>query len=364
MGEEKSTNYWWDSVPGERSWVEITDRTDIGADLKCPQMNKAGKTDHSYSLINLIWPGDIVFHYSTPVGGFVGASVAGGPVEQRPIVWTPHSVSARSIKKHDKPVPGWWLPVYGYLPLIHPLELKSLQNPKDDPWIRQWTVQMQATVVGPVEAPFQCRTDGLRAAQGYLAKMPSAFVRRWTSLSDLADELAPVQEKMDRLGEVFTPGKTTGAAVLKLKSEGDYLVAIKAGTQKRTRTHERIVRIAAEWLKAHNADPTTPHPVDLQITAPKKVIFEVKPIEGRGSLFAVREAVGQLFEYRYFQGPQDAMLCVLLDGDPGVMLVEYLEESLGIGICWLNGAEMIGGPKTSEQLSCLMQASKAAAHAG
>jgi hypothetical protein len=123
------------------------------------------------------------------------------------------------------------------------------------------------------------------------------------------------------------------------------------------------VRIAAEWLQAHGADPTTAHPKDLQISSPKKVIFEAKPIADRGPLLAVREAVGQLFEYCHFQGPQDSMLCVLLDADPGVMLVKYLEQALGMGICWLQNTELIGGPKTSEQLLNLLHPAKTAARA-
>src|SRR5688500_567115 len=30
---QSPTEYWWDSSPTERFWVEITDRKDIGADL-------------------------------------------------------------------------------------------------------------------------------------------------------------------------------------------------------------------------------------------------------------------------------------------------------------------------------------------
>ena len=28
---------WWDGIPDERYWCEVTDRDDIGANLWCPQ---------------------------------------------------------------------------------------------------------------------------------------------------------------------------------------------------------------------------------------------------------------------------------------------------------------------------------------
>jgi hypothetical protein len=68
---------WWDSNPEERYWCEITDRRDIGSDLKCPQTNEADRKYWSYSLINEVAPGDVVFHYWTRTKSFVGASVAG-----------------------------------------------------------------------------------------------------------------------------------------------------------------------------------------------------------------------------------------------------------------------------------------------
>src|SRR5690242_16555378 len=90
------TAYWWDSSPRERFWVEITDRKDIGADLHCPQTNDEGKFEWSYSLINHIMPGDIVFHYSTRTKRFEGASVASGPVEERTVYWLAHGTTKRS----------------------------------------------------------------------------------------------------------------------------------------------------------------------------------------------------------------------------------------------------------------------------
>jgi hypothetical protein len=72
-------SYRWDQQADERFWCEITDRRDLGSDPKCPQRRENGKPDWSYNLINEVWPGDVVFHYSTRAQRIEGASVKRHP---------------------------------------------------------------------------------------------------------------------------------------------------------------------------------------------------------------------------------------------------------------------------------------------
>jgi hypothetical protein len=48
--------YWWDGRLHECYWCEITERGDLGTDLKCPQANEAGKAYWSYEFIRLVRP--------------------------------------------------------------------------------------------------------------------------------------------------------------------------------------------------------------------------------------------------------------------------------------------------------------------
>jgi hypothetical protein len=343
--------YWWEKLPDERYWCEITDRRDLGADLKCPQRRENGRPDWSYSLINDIWPGDVVFHYSTRAQRIEGASVAGGPVEERPIVWSPHGTVGRSKKESRPERAGWWRPLYSFTTAAAPLTLRELHAPGEDAWIRTWITEKERTA-GQVYAPFQRYKGKLRAAQGYLAKMPKDFVERWPALSDMAERLAGKQEELTTLGEVY-PGAAAEAvlaAAFKPKSDEDYLAVISASVQRRSRTHERLVRIAGEYLRAGGAEVATPHPIDLLMTKPVQVIFEAKPVSRFGALFAVRQAVGQLFEYRRFIGPRQAKLCILLDQEPAKELVEYVEGDLGLLIAWLSAERLAAGPATVSQL--------------
>jgi hypothetical protein len=95
---------------------------------------------------------------------------------------------------------------------------------------------------------------------------------------------------------------------------------------------------------------STPHPIDLRIDAPLKVLLEAKLVDG-DPRFAIRHAVGQLLEYSYFIGPANAQLGVLLDKPVGPELVRYVEDHLGLLLLWKDGEELRAAPKTDVALA-------------
>jgi hypothetical protein len=118
------------------------------------------------------------------------------------------------------------------------------------------------------------------------------------------------------LGEVYRGAAEEGllTATFKPKSEEDYLAVIRSSVQRRSRRHERLVRVAGENLRR-----------------------------------AVRQAIGQLFEYRRFIGPRQARLCILLDEEPPKELVDYVEGDLGLLIAWVSMGRIAAGPATLSQ---------------
>jgi hypothetical protein len=299
----------------------------------------------------MVWAGDIVFHYSTPHQAFVGASVAGGPLEPRPIIWTPHAL-ANKPQDNSVPVDGWWLPLYGYAKAQRPLTLEFLRRDAERKWIYEWIEAREKETKRAIAAPFQ-RYEPLRANQVYLAKMPSVFVDRWTELSSLVDAVSNTQEKLSQISEVFTPALSDCGTGLKFKNEGDYLAVLRGGTQYRTRKHEKLVRLAAEFLRSQQANVATPHPIDLLSISPMKVLFEAKSVGDQGPLFAIRAAVGQLLEYKHFCDHPNALLCILLDQEPEPILVRYVEDILSLKIAWISEGKIFGGPSTAKALSFL-----------
>jgi hypothetical protein len=75
------SGYWWEHEPGENVWMEITQREDIGADLKAPSAARGGVASASYDLVRLVHPGDVVVHYDSRQQAIVGVSVAASRAE-------------------------------------------------------------------------------------------------------------------------------------------------------------------------------------------------------------------------------------------------------------------------------------------
>jgi hypothetical protein len=43
-------NQWWDGLEAERYWLELTDREDLGTDLRTPLTDDASKPNWRYLL--------------------------------------------------------------------------------------------------------------------------------------------------------------------------------------------------------------------------------------------------------------------------------------------------------------------------
>ncbi len=145
-------------------------------------------------------------------------------------------------------------------------------------------------------------------------------------------------------------GDDPSLALFEPKPDGDYLVRIRGGRRVQTRRHETLVGMAGRFLKTQCAMTVhTPHPRDLYSSRPREIIFEAKVISGSGTK-SVREAVGQLFWYRYKYGPPEADLCVLLDRQPSRSIVAFVERGLGLLIVWMHRDGLVAGPKTQSIL--------------
>lgn len=121
----------------------------------------------------------------------------------------------------------------------------------------------------------------------------------------------------------------------KAKSDSDYAQDVPGGTRRRSRPHEGLVNGFSEWLQALGYDVVYNKWVDLAVREPP-VFFEAKSVRKSPKLpSAIREAVGQLYEYRYFlaEAPQTGLVLVLDTEVPGKW-VSYLDEDREIGLAW------------------------------
>ncbi len=242
-------------------------------------------------------------------------------------------------------------PSYSYRELKPSLTLAQLQEPEERLWLEAWVAEKKK--YGRPMIPIQLYPGKLRGNQGYLVKMPLDFVERWPELGAGVDQLATRVEQLTALGEVVRPPRAAGvedSGEFRPKSDADYVAIIRGGEQRRSRKHEFLVRRAGEILRAKGATVSTPHPIDLLVTSPVEVLFEVKVVRDTQPLFAIRDALGQLLQYRFFIRAECPNLCVLLDENPGSILVHFL-ESLDFSIAWIAGEEIRGGPQTLKRLS-------------
>ena len=120
---------WWDKWPDQKFWLEATDRQDIGADLRAPQLDESGKDNWRYTLFMGAKPGNIVLHYDsrTEPNGIVGWSVVAGAPRAEPITWGARGSYAREkgIKPHERA--GYVIPLSGFQRLATPVTLTRIR---------------------------------------------------------------------------------------------------------------------------------------------------------------------------------------------------------------------------------------------
>ena len=179
---------WWNRDDGERFWLEVTDREDLGADLRAPAADEAGKPNWRYGLFLHARVGDIVLHYQKrhAPAGIVGHSVISGPAAPAEIVWAARGTYARSKGTTPHARPGYRIPLEGFTRLESPLTLDDLRHQRAV--LEQVVVELERSHKKPFYFPFELSASrDVRLLQGYAFKLPRRFV---TSFANLKDVLA------------------------------------------------------------------------------------------------------------------------------------------------------------------------------
>ena len=190
----------------------------------------------------------------------------------------------------------------------------------------------------PLGLPFQFTTDRskFRFMSNYFAKMPVAGVDILLGSGEdraAVDDLAAGSSNLKA-----SNGKVPSPAFLnpfKAKADTKYLTKIAAKAQERSRSHETLVNDCAQWLISQGLEPARNAAIDLGLVD-GRLIIEAKIVKNWPD--AVREAVGQLYEYRYFKVADPATALVFLSDQPVPgEWVKYLENDRGIGAMWRKG---------------------------
>jgi hypothetical protein len=190
--------------------------------------------------------------------------------------------------------------------------------------------------------PFQftSRRNQLRMMPNYFAKMPADLVQLLFGDDGLAESLLPLEPEQDAetestetssMPQVKRPGGFLEP--FKDKADTDYMVYVVGGRRRRGRLHETLVNKCAEWLASQGLEPGRNAAIDLGTQDPRAII-EAKVV-GKSWPEAIRAAVGQLYEYRYFKVAEpSARLLFLADKPVPDEWVKYLEQDRRIGCMW------------------------------
>jgi hypothetical protein len=267
---------WWAGDPSERFWMEITDRSDLGANLHAPQKDAGGNEYWSYDLVRYVKPGDIVFHWWKPPGeppAIVAWSRAADEAAEDTIRWLAHGTYARGRAAQLQP--SWYLPLEEFTNLASPLTLEVL---------RRYESQLSA-VKGRLSSehggsalyfPFVFSDKRpMRTTQGYLVKVPSALV-------DAIPELAAAFG--DTLVEASSPKR---AASSRRQSDVEVKIAIE--------------RHAVEWAMRHFSnqgfevfDVGATHPYDILATRSASDDLHIEVKGSSSSVVAVDLTSGEV----------------------------------------------------------------------
>ena len=203
--------------------------------------------------------------------------------------------------------------------------------------------ELQAKYGKPLYLPFQFKKDRSKLAfmSNYFAKLPAAMVPLLFDDDGLAEKQLPELPPLpgDTHDEGTSPWVDPGhhrrgfLSPFKKKADSDYVRNVRGGRRTVPRLHERLVNECADWLIDNGFSPARNAAVDLGLDEPP-VVFEAKVV-GKSWPSSIREAVGQLYEYRFFKVAEPQSKLVFL-ADRGVpqLWVNYLEKDRGIGSMW------------------------------
>lgn len=267
---------WWHRDTAERYWLEFTDRLDLGANLRAPQLDEAGRENWRYSLFKLAKIGDLVFHYHKPHDALVAVSRVAGEWQPRPIVWGARGTFARAkgVQPHERP--GYVVPLADYTRLAVPLRLEDLRKQK--PVLRKMMETLRLRHPGhAIYFPFELAERPVRPLQGYAFKLPKEFVRLF-QLNELAAVLQD-DSLRNSIDTVRQPGQ-----------------GFVANTEVRLVLERHAMAIALRHFRSRGfrvRNVSRTHPYDVLAENGHKILtIEVKGTAGRGhSVFLTRNEV-------------------------------------------------------------------------
>jgi hypothetical protein len=328
-------NRWWEPLPSEYFWLEISGRPDFGADLNAPQTDEDGNPEWSYDLLREPQDGDVVFHYDRDVRVFIGYSFVRGDAWEDEVVWGARGASARN--RHVAPYSraGWRRGLQHFTTLQSPVPLAAVRALEDQ--VMALAASLRAAHGRPTYFPFVPYSgQGLRTAQAYMTKLPATLVELLglpapARLPLLLDELRPVPAASTELGAPYRPADEEVAV-----SVADPMPRDPALIERGLRGHRQTQNALAGALIAAGLAPLRPGGgPDWDIAWRRDstlYVGEVKTINDMNEERQLRLGLGQVLRYQQrCAHVEDSVVAVLVvDRPPRDESWAELCQSLGV----------------------------------
>ena len=301
--EAGQINHWWAADPRQRFWLEITDRTDIGVDLHCPQRDAVGHRTPGYSLIWWVQTGDVVFHYDKNEHAITCWSRAAGHVTEAPTIWLSHRGATRRRLLQERAQPGWWLDLDGPFPLDPPVTLAQIRE--SAPGVRAVLEALRSEHPGSLYFPFSFY-GGVepRPQQPYLNKLPVQFVELFPALTAATGQTKPGARDQDAPATPMLGTSYREAKVSPLPDERQPLTVNPALVERGLKGHADTQNELAQALRQAGIQPRSrlayePN-FDLAWEAKGTVfVAEIKSITDDNEEEQLRLGLGQVLRYRH-----------------------------------------------------------------
>ncbi len=283
--------------------MEITGRPDLGADLHAPRLDDSGAENPTYALVREVRDGDIVLHYEKSSTAITAWSIAQGGFWEGETVWgTPRSTGPSGAPVEPYAREGLWYGLHGPFSLDEPLTLAEIRSLEGS--VVDVLNKLEAKHGKPLYFPFHRRTDGLRAAQGYLMKMPLDLVDALPNLPDLFDDVpstfpvSPGPLNSGKPGEDYIPVDVAVPQV-----ERDPFSVDPAAVERGLRSHRELQNLLAEKVTEIGYKPRRPQPLDppwdlLWLNGEEAWVAEVKSLTTTNEERQLRLGLGQVLIYR------------------------------------------------------------------
>ena len=311
-------DYWWRGSQRERFWVEIRrNPKGLGSVLRCPLRDEAGNRNAWYELLDAVQGGDWIYHWNAGQERFVGRS----------IVASPRAIDPQTGERI--------VALRGFLPFTVDVGLERVRMLGDQLRGARGALRARHPVTN-LYLPFQFRADGLRLMSNYFTKLPASMQRLLFGADGLAEDglSDPPEEEGVPLPPAEQGHRGGFLRPFHQRADTDYVASVTGGRFKRGRTHETLVNDFASWLEVRGLAVASNAAIDLGLEQPP-VIIEAKVVRPRAWAHAVREAVGQLYEYRYFQVvAPGSTLMFLASTDVPTRWLNYLDTDRRIAVAW------------------------------